>query len=89
MCRPDLLDYHSCDFSQPLDCLEKAFSIAEDELNTTRLIKPESIRINALCLYAPVIIIHIDVCVPRPPEKLIMMYVSTLKKAFPEMVHNV
>ena len=40
-CRPNLLDYYSCDFSEPLHCLERAFSIAEDELNITQLVEPK------------------------------------------------
>lgn len=38
---PHLLDYESCDPLQPVDNLEKAFSIAEKELNVTRLLEPE------------------------------------------------
>ena len=39
--RPDLLDYDECDPKEPLDNIEKAFSVAEKELDVIRLIDPE------------------------------------------------
>ena len=41
--KPELLDYSSCDPNQPIENLEKAFTVAEDKLGVTRLLEPEGV----------------------------------------------
>lgn len=41
--RPDLLDYEECDPQKPLENLERAFSVAEKELEIIRIVDPEDV----------------------------------------------
>ena len=66
--RPDLIDYRKVKQQAPIDNLEMAFTVAENELGVTRLLDPEDI---------------VD-AVPEPDEKSIITYVSSLCDAFPE-----
>ena len=57
--RPDLIDYRKVKQQAPIDNLEMAFTVAENELGVTRLLDPEDI---------------VD-AVPEPDEKSIITYV--------------
>ena len=41
--RPDLLDYDECDPENPIENLEKAFQVAEEELGILRIVDPEDV----------------------------------------------
>lgn len=41
--RPDLLDYEDCSPDTPLENLEKAFKVAEEELGIIRIVDPEDV----------------------------------------------
>jgi len=43
--RPDLIDYDSLDKSNPKECLETAFKIAEDEFGIPALLEPEDMMV--------------------------------------------
>lgn len=82
--RPDLLDYDECDPSKPMENLEKAFTIAEKELDVIRFLDPEGMDYRG-SVYDKYLYLLVDVNVEKPSEQAILMYVSALKHAFPEM----
>ncbi len=43
--RPDLLDFEDCNPNKPLDNLERAFSVAEEELEIFRIVDPEDVNV--------------------------------------------
>ena len=47
--RPDILNYDDCDPNQPMENLERAFKVAEEELGIIRIVDPEGTL--GVCLF--------------------------------------